>query len=74
PDPHSAWADLVDELGLRDYLAQRFAIAGTAQDWAQRLRELSRYGVRKVVMAGAVPDIGAFVTRLGREVISAHRS
>ena len=41
-------AQLVDELGLRDYLAERFAIAGTVQDVVDRVEQLARLGVKQL--------------------------
>lgn len=66
-------AQLVDELGLRDYLAQRFAIVGTPQDWVKRIQDLARYGVQKIALAGLMPmpNKEEFLETLGREVIPA---
>lgn len=53
-------AALVDELGLRDLLAERLAAVGTPYDVAGRLRDLADRGVRGVV----VPAVGLDVDRL----------
>lgn len=63
-------APLVDELGLTDYLLDRWGLGGTPQDWIARLTEFEDRGVNQVAMSVVVPDKLAFVQRLGREVIS----
>ncbi len=41
-------AQLVDELGLADYLAHRLAIVGTAEQCLQRIQEVRRHGVERL--------------------------
>jgi alkanesulfonate monooxygenase SsuD/methylene tetrahydromethanopterin reductase-like flavin-dependent oxidoreductase (luciferase family) len=53
-------AALVDTLGLRDLLAERFALVGTPIDIASSLRDLARDGIAGVV----VPAVGVDVPRL----------
>jgi 5,10-methylenetetrahydromethanopterin reductase len=53
-------ARLVEELGLRDLLARRFAVVGDAQAVADRLRSLRAAGIRGVV----VPAVGLEVEQL----------
>ncbi|MBI2867774.1 MAG: LLM class flavin-dependent oxidoreductase [Chloroflexi bacterium] len=67
---HVRNAQLVDELGLREYLIERFAICGTPQDWVKRINELAQLGVRKLALAGVMPEKEKFFDTLGREVIA----
>ena len=53
-------ADLVDELGLRQFLASKFAIAGEQSEVIRRLRQLSERGIAGVV----IPAVGLDVDRL----------
>ena len=41
-------AQLVDQLGLTDYLANRLAIAGSVDQCLQRIQEVRRYGVDRL--------------------------
>ena len=66
-------AELVDELGLRDYLVERFAIVGTPADWISTIRKLEKQGVRKLFVAGVMPDRDLFISTLGREVLPAFK-
>jgi 5,10-methylenetetrahydromethanopterin reductase len=59
---------LVDELGLREWLAQRFAITGTPQDCVERIREIAGYGATNLLFTQLVPDQLDFMHRL-RELV-----
>ena len=61
-------AELVDRLGLTEYLAQRFAVAGAPHEVAQRLGQLTDTGVRRLLVAGITRDPLGFVKRWQREV------
>lgn len=61
-------ADLVDELGLRESLAARFAVAGPAENVARRLAELARAGVDGVVIPAVGLDADRLVENLGGRV------
>lgn len=63
-------ARLSDELGMTDYLAARFAVAGTPDTVRVRLSELSEAGVTRVLLAGITPDPVGFVRRWRDEVAS----
>lgn len=54
---------------LRDYLFDRFALAGTPATWLQRLSDLRGRGVQKVFCAAVVPDIEYFVRTVGDLVL-----
>ncbi|MDR7084818.1 5,10-methylenetetrahydromethanopterin reductase [Arthrobacter ginsengisoli] len=58
-------ANLVDELGLREELAARFAIAGPAGEIATRLADLSGRGVDGVVIPAVGLDADRLIENLG---------
>ena len=58
PSPN---ARLVDELGLGEYLAERFAVAGTPAAVAKRIRELAALGAERLLVTAIVKGPGAFL-------------
>jgi 5,10-methylenetetrahydromethanopterin reductase len=62
-------ARLTDRWGLTDYLAERFAIAGTPDECAARVRDAATAGASQLLLAGFVRDTRAFIERWGREVV-----
>jgi 5,10-methylenetetrahydromethanopterin reductase len=62
-------ARLTDRWGLTDYLAERFAIAGTPDECAARVRDAAAAGASQLLLAGFVRDTRAFIERWGREVV-----
>ncbi|MGI5242210.1 LLM class flavin-dependent oxidoreductase [Dactylosporangium sp. CA-139066] len=62
-------AGLVDDLGLRDVLAARFALAGPADRVADGLRGLAAEGVAGVVIPAVGLDVDRLIGRLGDEVL-----
>jgi alkanesulfonate monooxygenase SsuD/methylene tetrahydromethanopterin reductase-like flavin-dependent oxidoreductase (luciferase family) len=60
---------LLDELGLLDYLADRFALVGSPADWIERINRLTALGVEQFAIAAVMPDKLQFLEILGREVI-----
>lgn len=62
-------AALTDELGLTEYLAERFAIVGTPAQCAARLRALASVGVRQLLVTAITPDPLQFVRTWGRDVL-----
>jgi len=63
-------AELVTELGLMDYLSERFTICGPPADFTKKLTELSALGVNKVLMAFfGETDRDAKHERLATEVL-----
>jgi 5,10-methylenetetrahydromethanopterin reductase len=56
PGAQSANAELVIRLGLRDYLAERFAVAGTAEECVARLLQLAAMGVTQLWTAASFTD------------------
>lgn len=67
---HSTNYALADELEIGDYLLNRFAIAGTADDCAHRLSELEQLAPDAVVFSfSAAPDILSYVNDFGTAVL-----
>jgi 5,10-methylenetetrahydromethanopterin reductase len=62
---------LLEELGLLDYLVDRFSVAGTTADWIARVRELQGRGVRQLAISAMMEDKLGFIHALGSEVIPA---
>lgn len=58
PSPN---ARLVDELGLGEYLAERFAVAGSPAQVAKRIRELAEAGAKRLLVTAIVKEPGAFL-------------
>jgi 5,10-methylenetetrahydromethanopterin reductase len=67
----AANASLPDRFGLTEFLADRFAIAGTPADCVAQLRRAMGAGARQFIITGFVPDPRAFVRRWVREVAAA---
>ena len=61
-------ADLVDDLGLREYLLERFAVAGTPLECQQRLHELAEMGVQHLRITAHVPDRPLFIKNWSEKV------
>lgn len=70
----TANAALTDELGLTDYLAERFAIAGTPEDCAAKVEGLRRHGVSQILITAFVPDRMRFLREFADTVIRSVRS
>jgi hypothetical protein len=62
-------APLIDELGLTDYLLERWSIGGTTEDLITRLRELDARGVHQIAISGLMKDKIGFINTLGTEVL-----
>jgi 5,10-methylenetetrahydromethanopterin reductase len=61
-------AELVRNLGLGDFLAERFSIVGSTSEVVDRLRQLERMGVRNLFTMLQTHD-GFGLGRFGREVV-----
>jgi 5,10-methylenetetrahydromethanopterin reductase len=70
PGPNTTNVRLVNESGLEDYLAGRYAIAGTPDDCLERLSELEHMGVRKIWLNVHFDDKVGFMKRWSREVMA----
>lgn len=66
-------ADIVDDLGLREYLLERFAIAGTPLECQQRLKELAGMGVQHLRITAHVPDRPLFIKNWSEKVRNMNR-
>jgi 5,10-methylenetetrahydromethanopterin reductase len=60
---------LVDEVGLRDWLARRFAITGSPEHCVDRIREAASYGATNLIVTQLVPDQIEFMHRLREQVL-----
>ncbi|MDO8531760.1 MAG: LLM class flavin-dependent oxidoreductase [Dehalococcoidia bacterium] len=60
---------LVEELGLTDYLADRFSVAGTPEEFADRVQELASWGARQLWFTMPLPDKLGFLNTVGARVI-----
>ncbi|WP_173922385.1 LLM class flavin-dependent oxidoreductase [Agromyces sp. Marseille-P2726] len=56
-------ARLIDELGLREHLAEQFGVFGTSTDVRTRLESLNAAGVSRLWGAYVLPDLGDFFDR-----------
>jgi len=56
-------AGLTDRWGLTDYLADRFAVAGSPDDCVAQLRRAMAAGARQFMITSFVPDRRVFVRR-----------
>jgi alkanesulfonate monooxygenase SsuD/methylene tetrahydromethanopterin reductase-like flavin-dependent oxidoreductase (luciferase family) len=71
--PGAANAPLPDRWDLTDFLADRFAIAGTPDDCLAQISRAMAAGARQFMITGFVPDPRAFMRRWAREVVAALR-
>jgi 5,10-methylenetetrahydromethanopterin reductase len=71
--PDSSNRELIKELGLLDYLAERFAIAGTPQDCIDKLKAASDAGARQFWMSIHFDDKARFMREWARGVMPAFR-
>ena len=58
-------------MGLTDYLADRFAIAGTTEECIQRIKTLESQGVDQLFFYTALPDKQRLFKQLTEEVLPA---
>ena len=71
PLRHFDNAGLTDELELTEYLAERLAIAGTAEECIQRIKGLDAAGVGQIFFYTALPDKERLFDQLATRVIPA---
>jgi 5,10-methylenetetrahydromethanopterin reductase len=62
-------ARLVDDLGLMPYLTNRYGMVGTAEQCAQRVAELSRGGVRRLLLMFSGLDLEEQIHRWRHDVM-----
>ena len=74
---HEVWngqnALLSDELGITEFLADRFALVGTPDECVDRLAALRDAGLRQVILPALGPDPAGMLRRLGEEVFPPFR-
>ena len=63
-------AALTDELGLTDYLAARFALAGNPQECRQKARQIFAAGANTLLITAIGPSPDTIIRRFGQEVIA----
>jgi 5,10-methylenetetrahydromethanopterin reductase len=71
--PDSTNRELIKELGLLDYLADRFSIAGTPQDCIKKLEAAVAAGARQFWMSIHFDDKARFMRDWAREIMPAFR-
>ncbi|MDB5458860.1 MAG: Methylenetetrahydromethanopterin reductase [Caulobacteraceae bacterium] len=62
-------AHLLNELGLRDYLADRFAIVGDVDQWIERIATLREMGVKNIAFTALMPDKKGFLETMGQHIV-----
>lgn len=72
--PDSANRELIRELGLVDYLADRFSVAGTADDCIRKLERAVEAGARQFWMSVHFDDKVRFMRDFANRVMPAFRS
>jgi 5,10-methylenetetrahydromethanopterin reductase len=71
--PDSANRELIKELGLLEYLADRFSVAGTAKDCIRKLEAAIEAGARQFWMSIHFNDKARFMRDWSRDVMPAFR-
>lgn len=61
--------ELMEELGLTDFIYDRFALIGSADDVGRQLLELEELGVDGISFTGAIRDKATFIDRMGASVL-----
>ena len=67
---HTRNAALTDELGLTDYFADRFAVAGTPEACRAKARAVFDSGVDALLITAIGPSPETIIRRFGQEVIA----
>lgn len=62
-------AQLVRDLGLTDFLAERFALAGTPEDCVRRIETLRERGVTNILIRPQAADRAEFLRRWREEIL-----
>ena len=71
---HTRNAALTDELGLTDYFADRFAIAGAPEECRSKARAIFEAGVDVLLITAIGPDPDTIIRRFAQEVIAPLRN
>jgi alkanesulfonate monooxygenase SsuD/methylene tetrahydromethanopterin reductase-like flavin-dependent oxidoreductase (luciferase family) len=71
---HVVWdgpnAALIDELGLTDYLAGRFAVVGSPQECRQQVAAIAELGVSALVVPATDRDPDGLAERFAQAVVA----
>ena len=67
---HTRNAALTDELGLTDYFADRFAVAGTPEECRAKARSIFAAGADTLLITAIGPSPATIIRRFGEEVIA----
>ena len=67
---HTRNSSLVDELGLTDFLADRFAVVGTPDECLEKVRTIQDSGVDSLLILAISSDSDNIIRRFGQEVIA----
>ena len=62
-------ATLSDELGLTDYLAERFAVIGTPEECREKTRAIRQAGIDTLLITSMGPRPEEIIRRFGQEVM-----
>jgi 5,10-methylenetetrahydromethanopterin reductase len=65
---HTRNATLSDELGLTDFLADRFAVVGTPEECREKVAAIAKAGVDVLLATAIGPKPDVIIERFGREV------
>ena len=63
-------AVLSDELGLTEFLADRFAVVGTPEECLEKVRSIQDTGVDNLLILAISSDSDNIIRRFGEEVIA----
>ena len=63
-------ADITDELGVTDYLAERFAVVGTPEECRAKVEQIASSGVEVLQIMAVSHDPSNIIRRFGDEVIA----
>ncbi len=66
-------AVLSDELGLTDYLADRFAVVGTPDECREKVRAIEASGVDMLLVLAVGHQPGQIIRRFGQEIIATQK-
>jgi len=70
---HTRNAALLDELGLTEFLAERFAVVGTSEECMQKVLAIQQAGVEVLHINPGGPSPEQTIDRFGREIIAKFR-
>jgi len=63
----------VDDLGLKTYLAERFALVGTTKDCIEQIERAAAAGVRKIFLGPITGDPARVLHTFAQEILPRFR-